>query len=128
MRKEKQEKRDLLSQLVQPRGADSLFCPDWCYQPGPKGPFVPVARPGTKGPPLLSRPGGPGLKAGTKSVSQSGQISVSVVVNPPSLTDRGRHAWLNTYMPTTDKIDIVLDTYTLIYTDLYDQVVDEGFI
>ena len=76
----------------------------------------------------MSRPGGPGLEAGTKSVSQSGQISVSVVVNPPSLTNRGRHAWLNTYMPTTDKIDIVLDTYTLIYTDLYDQVVDEGFI
>ena len=88
--------------------------------------FVPVARPGTKG--LLSRPDGLGWKTGTKGVSQSGQISVSVVVNPPSLTDRGRHAWLNTYMPTTDKIDIVLDTYTLIYTDLYDQVVDEGFI
>ena len=83
--------------------------------------------PGQKDP-LLSRPGGPDWEAGTKRVSQSGQISVSVVVNPPSLTDRGRHAWLNTYMPTTDKIDIVLDTYTLIYTDLYDQVVDEGFI
>ena len=42
--------------------------------------FVPVARPGTKGHPLLSRPGVPGWETGTIEVSQPGQISVSVVV------------------------------------------------
>jgi len=45
-----------------------------------KGPFVPVARPGIKGPPLLSWPGVPGWETGTTRVSQPGQISVSVVV------------------------------------------------
>ena len=39
-------------------------------------PFVPVARPGTKG----HRPGVPGWETGTTGVSQPGQISVSVVV------------------------------------------------
>ena len=42
--------------------------------------FVPVARPGTKGHPLLSRPGVPGWETRTTEVSQPGQISVSVVV------------------------------------------------
>ena len=60
MRKEK--KMDLLSRLVrQARGAanrDKMVL------------FVPVARPGTKGHPLLSRPGVSGWKAGTKRVSQ----------------------------------------------------------
>ena len=46
-----------------------------------KGPFVPVARPGTKGHPLLSRLGGPSWETGTTRVSQPEQISVSVVVN-----------------------------------------------
>ena len=43
--------------------------------------FIPVARPGTKGHPLLSRLGGPGWETGTTGVSQPEQISVSVVVN-----------------------------------------------
>ena len=42
--------------------------------------FVPVARPGTKGHPLLSRPGIPGWETGIKRVSQPGQIACSVVV------------------------------------------------
>ena len=44
--------------------------------------FVPVARPGIKGHPLLSRPGVPGWKTGTTDVSQPEQISVYVVVMP----------------------------------------------
>ena len=43
-------------------------------------PFVPVARPGTKGHPLLSRTGVPGWETGTTGVSQPGQINVFVVV------------------------------------------------
>ena len=43
-------------------------------------PFVPVARPGTKGPPLLSWPGVPGWEIGIIRISQLEQISVSVVV------------------------------------------------
>ena len=42
--------------------------------------FVPVARSGTKGFPLLSRHGVPGWETGTKKVSQPGQIKVFVVV------------------------------------------------
>ena len=42
--------------------------------------FVPVARPGTKGPPLLSRPGDLGWETGTKGFFQLGQIKISVVV------------------------------------------------
>ena len=42
--------------------------------------FVPVARPGTKGHPLLSRTGVPGWETGTTAVSQPGQINVFVVV------------------------------------------------
>ena len=62
------------------------------HQPGQKGapatwalaaPFVPVARPGTKGRPLLSQTGVPGWETGTTGVSQPGQINVFVVV-PPS--------------------------------------------
>ena len=41
---------------------------------------VPVARPGTKGHPLLSRTGVPGWETGTTAVSQPGQINVFVVV------------------------------------------------
>jgi len=44
---------------------------------------------GTKGHPLLSRPGGPGWETGTIGVSQPGQISVSVVVIGPPLKNRG---------------------------------------
>ena len=36
--------------------------------------FVQVARPGSKGHPLLSRPRGPGWETGTTGVSQPGQI------------------------------------------------------
>ena len=42
--------------------------------------FVPVARPGTKGHPLLSRTGVSGWEIGTTGVSQPGQINVFVVV------------------------------------------------
>ena len=42
--------------------------------------FVPVARSGTKGFPLLSRHGVPGWETGTKKVSQPGQIKIFVVV------------------------------------------------
>ena len=45
-----------------------------------KGPFVPVARPGTKGHPLWSRTGVSGWETGTTGVSQPGQINVFVVV------------------------------------------------
>ena len=48
-----------------------------------KGPFVPVARPGTKGHPLLSQSGVPGWETETTEVSQPGQISISVVVIEP---------------------------------------------
>ena len=41
---------------------------------------VPVARPGTKGHPLLSRTGVLGWETGTTAVSQPGQINVFVVV------------------------------------------------
>jgi len=43
--------------------------------------FVPVARSGTKGFPLLSRHGVSGWETGTKKVSQPGQIKVFVVVD-----------------------------------------------
>ena len=43
--------------------------------------FVPVARPGTKGHPLLSRTGVPGWETGTTGVSQPGQINIFVVVS-----------------------------------------------
>ena len=86
------KKRDLLSWLVTPTGtkgcashvgAGCTFCPGWCYQPGQKV----VARPGTKGHPLLSRTGVPGWETGTTAVSQPGQINVFVVVHPiPSQT------------------------------------------
>jgi len=45
-----------------------------------KRPFVPVATPGTKGHPLLSRTGVSGWETGTTAVSQPGQINVFVVV------------------------------------------------
>jgi len=46
-----------------------------------KRPFVPVATPGTKGHPLLSRTGVSGWETGTTAVSQPGQINVFVVVD-----------------------------------------------
>ena len=52
-----------------------------------KRPFVPVATPGTKGHPLLSRTGVPGWETGTTAVSQPGQINVFVVVVEPVLGD-----------------------------------------
>jgi len=50
--------------------------------------FIPVARPGTKGHPLLSRPGVPGWETGTIGVFQPGQINVSVVVIKIFLTSK----------------------------------------
>ena len=50
--------------------------------------FVPVARPGTKGHPLLSRTGVPGWETGTTAVSQPGQINIFVVV-VPTWTEKG---------------------------------------
>ena len=47
--------------------------------------FVPVARPGTKGHPLLSRTGVPSWETGTTWVLQPGQINVFVVVFHPML-------------------------------------------
>ena len=84
-----------------------------CYQPGQKGapatwalaaPFVPigvtnrdkmsssvpVARPGTKGHPLLSRTGVPGWETRTTAVSQPGQINVFVVVELQQRLQRRR--------------------------------------
>ena len=59
--------------------------------------FVPVATPGTKGHPLLSRIGVPGWETGTTAVSQPGQINVFVVVNSTYLgclgVGRGSLAW-----------------------------------
>jgi len=76
-------------------GAGSTFCPGWCYQPGQKVPFVPVARPGTKGHPLLSRTGVPGWETGTTGVSQSGQINVFVVVHVAKREDQVYAWWLS---------------------------------
>ena len=45
-----------------------------------KSSFVPVARPGTKWHPLLSRPDVFSWETGTTKISQPGQISLSVVV------------------------------------------------
>jgi len=59
---------DLLSQLVTPTET--------------KGCARHVAlRPGTKGHPLLSRPGVPGWETGTTEISQLEQINISIVVN-----------------------------------------------
>jgi len=80
------EKKDILSRLVTPTGTKGAPA-TWHWQPltnrDKRVPFVPVARPGTKGSSLLSRPGVLGWETGTKRVSQSGQISVSVVVTCP---------------------------------------------
>ena len=69
------KKKDLLSWLVTPTGtkgcashvgAGCTFCPGWCVTNRDKrSSFVPVARPGTKGHPLLSRTGVPGWEIGT---------------------------------------------------------------
>ena len=45
-----------------------------------KRPFVPIARPGTKWHPILSRTSVPGWETGTTGISQPGQINVFVVV------------------------------------------------
>ena len=66
----------LLSRLVLPTGTKENFTTS----------FVPVARLGTKGHPLLSRTGVPGWETGTKKVSQPGQIKVFVVVDILSLS------------------------------------------
>ena len=80
---------DLLSQLVTPIGIKECakhvalaapFVPIGVTNRDKRVLFVPVARPGTKGHPLLSRPGVSGWETGTTEVSQPGQISVSVVV------------------------------------------------
>ena len=49
--------------------------------------FVPVARPGTKGHSLLSRPDVPDWETGTTRIFQPGQICVSLVV-PSISSDR----------------------------------------
>ena len=89
MRKEKQKKMDLLFRLVTPTGTKGCarhvalaapFVPVGVTNRDKRVLFIPVARPGTKGHPLLSRPGVPGWEIGTTGVSQPGQISISVVV------------------------------------------------
>ena len=75
---------DLLSRLVTPTGTKGC-----ASHVALAAPFVPVGvtnqdrlpDPGQKEPPLLSRPGVPGWETGTTKVSQSRQISLSVVVN-----------------------------------------------
>jgi hypothetical protein len=57
-----------------------LFFPVGITNRDKRDSFVPVARSGTKGFPLLSRHGVPVWETGTKNVSQPGQIKVSVVV------------------------------------------------
>ena len=60
-----------------------------------KRPFVPVARPGTKGHPLLSRTSVPGWETGTTAISQPGQINVFVVV----VDALGAMCWLARTVP-----------------------------
>ena len=81
------KKRDILSRLVTgTKGCAShvalaaLFVPVGVTNQGKRSSFVPVARPGTKGHPLLSRTGVLGWETGTTAVSQPGQINVFVVV------------------------------------------------
>ena len=80
---------DLLSQLVTTgtKGCASHvalaapFVPVGVTNRDKRFSFIPVARPGTKGHPLLSRTGVPGWEIGTTGVSQPGQINVFVVVS-----------------------------------------------
>ena len=62
-----------------------------------KGPFVPVARPGTKRHPLLSRTGVPGWETETTGVSQPGQINVFVVVVHVCFALRSLDRWRMLY-------------------------------
>ena len=78
---------DLLFRLVTPTGTKGCarhvehpFVPVGVTNRDKRVLFVPVARPGTKGHPLLSRTGVPGWETGTTAVSQPGQINVFVVV------------------------------------------------
>ena len=80
---------DLLSRLVTPTGTKGCtrhvalaapFVPIGVTNRDKRVLFVPVARPGTKEHPLLSRPDVPGWKTGTTKVFQPGQISLSLVV------------------------------------------------
>ena len=70
------KKRDLLSRLVTHQPGQKSALATWALA----APFVPVARPGTKGHPLLSRTGVPSWETGTTAISQSGQINIFVVV------------------------------------------------
>ena len=72
---------NLLSRLLTPTGTKG--CARHVALAAPFIPFgvVPVARSGTKGHPLLSRPGVPGWETGAIEIFQSRQISVSVVVS-----------------------------------------------
>ena len=65
LKKRNRKKSNRNKRVRQARGVGSTFCPGWCYQPGQKGVFVPVARPGTKGHPFC-----PGLAF---SVGKPGQ-------------------------------------------------------
>ena len=62
-----QKKRDIWSRLVTPTGT-------LVTNRDQRSLFVLVARPGTKGLPLLFRLGDPGWETGTKVGSQPGQI------------------------------------------------------
>jgi len=67
LRKGKQKKRDILSRLVTPTGTKGC-----ASHVALAAPFVPVARPETKGPPFLSWLGVPGWETVTTRVSQPG--------------------------------------------------------
>ena len=68
---------DLLSRLV---ALAAPFVPVGVTNRDKRSSFVPVARPGTNGHPLLSRTGVLGWEIGITGVSQPGQINVFVVV------------------------------------------------
>ena len=84
LRKEKQKKKE--SHQPGQKGAPATWrwqhLLSWLVTPtGTKGSLLSrLPDPGQKDP-LLSRPGVPGWETGTTRVSQSGQISVSVVVS-----------------------------------------------
>ena len=72
---------DLLSRLARHVALAAPFVSVGVTNRDKRSSFVPVATPGTKGHPLLSRTGVPGWETGTTAVSQPGQINVFVVVS-----------------------------------------------